>query len=122
MGPFVLIVDDDEPIRTMLGELLRSAERDVVCAQDGIEALDCMKAERPDLVLLDLMMPGMSGWQVIEAMGESPRLSDVPVVVLTAFGERDNLPPMRPILHKPVDEEVLYDVVEDLLAQARNEG
>jgi CheY-like chemotaxis protein len=70
-------------------------------------------------MLLDLMMPGMSGWQVIQALGESPRLADFPVVVLTAFGSGDDAPADRPVIHKPVDADVLCGLVGELLAQRR---
>ena len=56
------------------------------------------------------MMPGVTGWQVLEEMSHSPRLAPIPVVVLTAFGTRDDLPAGRPVLHKPVDVETLIDL------------
>jgi CheY-like chemotaxis protein len=120
VNPFVLVVDDDETVRTVMAEVLRADGRDVVCARDGAEALAIMRGEpTPDLVLLDLMMPGVTGWQVLESMGESPRLARVPVVVLTAFDARDDLPAGRPALHKPMDGALLLDLVHTLLDQDR---
>src|SRR5579859_6061975 len=89
---YVLVVDDDEAVRLVLVETLRQDGRDVVCASDGDEALAVMNGERlPQLVILDLMMPRVSGWQVLDRMEKSPRLAGIPVVVLTAFDSRADL-------------------------------
>jgi len=113
----VLVVDDDEALREALAESLRDGGFDVRCVADGREALDAMRAApRPGLVLLDLMMPGLSGWQVLELMAREDALRDLPVVVLTAFEERADLPNGRPVLHKPFDDEVLRDLVERAMA------
>jgi CheY-like chemotaxis protein len=116
--PRVLVVDDDECSRATLDAILRRDGIDVVAASGGNEALACMRdGPPPDVVLLDLLMPGMNGRDVIEAMSNSPRLAEVPVVVLTAFGEGDDLPPGRSVLHKPVDGDVLRGLVNELLAE-----
>jgi CheY-like chemotaxis protein len=120
MNPFVLVVDDDEAIRTVMAEVLRVDGHEVLCASDGAEALALMRCGRvPELVVLDLMMPNVTGLQVLEAMGESPRLAAVPVVVLTAFDARDDLPAGRPALHKPIEAALLLDLVRALLEQDR---
>ena len=115
MRPFVMVVDDDESVRTILGAVLGTAGYDVVALSNGEEALDRMRdGPLPSLVLLDLMMPKMGGWQVLETMQESPRLAQVPVVVLTAFGAREDLPTSRTVIHKPVEEAVLRNLVDEL--------
>jgi CheY-like chemotaxis protein len=121
--PRVLVVDDDESMRMTLEAILRRDGHQIVVAAGGEEALARMRGgPPPDLVLLDLLMPGMGGWDVIEAMGQSPGLAEVPVVVLTAFGEGEDLPPGRPVLHKPVDGDVLRGLVHELLAQRARLG
>ncbi|MCU0522022.1 MAG: substrate-binding domain-containing protein [Anaerolineae bacterium] len=82
----ILLVDDEPDILATHMWLLRSQFPDscVLQAADGRQALELMEETRPDLVLLDLMMPEMNGFDVIAAMQEQPHLSDVPVVVLTA--------------------------------------
>jgi CheY-like chemotaxis protein len=116
----VMVVDDDESVRTTLEAILRHHGHEVVTASSGADALQQLRAgPLPDLVLLDLMMPGIGGWDVIEAMSESPRLAEVPVVILTAFGAGPELPVGRPMLHKPVDDEVLRGLVDELLVQRR---
>lgn len=81
MTKTILIVDDDIEINKMLTELLRRADYDVLCAFSGTEALLLLEKLRPDLILLDLMLPGLSGEEIL------PRLQGVPVIVLSAKAE-----------------------------------
>jgi DNA-binding response OmpR family regulator len=80
----VLVVDDDNDIRGLVRELLERSGYDVLEAPDGNEGLRVFYAEQPDLVILDVSMPGLDGWGVLERIRE---LSDVPVVMLTARAE-----------------------------------
>ena len=80
-GQRILVVDDDTDIRALLRELLERRGFSVAEAADGREALQELYGGRPDLVLLDVGMPGMDGWTTLERIRE---LSDVPVVMLTA--------------------------------------
>jgi CheY-like chemotaxis protein len=118
----VLVVDDDEAMRAAIAQPLLEAGHDVVSASNGLEALDAMRASAPHLVLLDLMMPRMSGWEVLSAMGASPRLAFVPVVVLTAFDDRRDLPSGRAVLHKPIDRDLLFELVRTVLDLERSGG
>src|SRR5436853_6395785 len=77
----VLVVDDESDIRGLVQELLQRAGYDVIEAPDGNEGLKRFHAERPDLVILDVQMPGLDGWGVLERIRE---LSEVPVIMLTA--------------------------------------
>ena len=80
----VLVVEDDEHSRSLLTRYLDSEGWDHSEAKNGIEALDRASARRPDLVLLDLMMPEMDGFEFLEAMRRWPDYRSVPVVVITA--------------------------------------
>jgi DNA-binding response OmpR family regulator len=80
----VLVVDDDSDIRGLVRELLERAGHDVIEAPDGNEGLRLFYAEQPDLVVLDVAMPGLDGWGALERIRE---LSDVPVLMLTARAE-----------------------------------
>jgi DNA-binding response OmpR family regulator len=80
----ILVVDDEPDIRFLLAELLRRAGYDVVQAEDGRAGLRAVHESRPDLVLLDVSMPELDGWQTLERIRD---LSDVPVMMLTARGE-----------------------------------
>jgi CheY-like chemotaxis protein len=114
----VLVADDDDAERVVVASVLGSEGYEVDCVGNGDEALSAMRKEpRPALVLLDLMMPQRSGWEVLAAMADNPRLARVPVVVLTAFDDREGLPPGRHVLHKPVDAAVLLDLARAMLAR-----
>ena len=115
----ILVVDDDEAVRTAVASVLRHEGLRVACAQDGAHALRSMEAEcRPSLVFLDLVMPRMSGWQVLDVMSGRQELADIPVVVLTALDVGDSLPSGRLALHKPVDADVLCECAKELLLLA----
>ncbi|PXY30879.1 response regulator transcription factor [Prauserella muralis] len=86
-GGLVLVVDDDETVRDVVRRYLEVSGFTVELAGDGAEALERFAARRPDLVVLDVMMPGMSGLDVCRTLRQS---SEVPVVMLTALGEEEN--------------------------------
>jgi CheY-like chemotaxis protein len=83
----ILIVDDDADCRETLTELLRGSGHTVQCVPNGREALSTVLAELPDVILLDLMMPGMDGPSFLEVIRSYLRIQSLPVVVLTALGE-----------------------------------
>jgi DNA-binding response OmpR family regulator len=83
-GARVLVIDDDPDVRNLLGELLQRAGHDVTQAEDGRAGLRALHESRPDLVLLDVSMPELDGWQTLERIRD---LSDVPVLMLTARGD-----------------------------------
>jgi DNA-binding response OmpR family regulator len=80
----VLVADDEPPIRLLCEVNLAVAGIGVLQAEDGEEALALARAEAPDLILLDLMMPRLDGWTVAEELAADERTSDIPVVFLTA--------------------------------------
>src|SRR5438552_1092494 len=82
MSSGILVVDDDPSIRDLIGDLLGEAGFSVLAVGGGREAVECVRAERPELVLLDLRMPGMDGWEVQARLREVD--PDLPVVFMTA--------------------------------------
>jgi DNA-binding response OmpR family regulator len=84
----VLVVEDDEAIRHTLADVLQDRGYVVDRAVDGAEAIEHMERRRPDLVLLDLHMPGMDGWEFLAIKAGRRGLADVPVLVLSATSER----------------------------------
>jgi CheY-like chemotaxis protein len=118
--PFLLVADDDEAEICVVCAVLESAGYKVGFVRDGRELLDAMnQGPLPSLVLLDLMMPRSDGWRALALMSESARLAEVPVLIVTAFDSVEDLPPGRPVLHKPVDADVLVDMVSRLLRRRR---
>jgi DNA-binding response OmpR family regulator len=81
----VLIVEDDSAIRALLADLLQDAGYAVAEAVDGFHALEHLQYERPDLIVLDLMLPGMSGWQFLDRSRRQLEEANIPVVVLSAI-------------------------------------
>ena len=87
--PCVLIVEDDPDIREFMELLLADAGYDTMTAENGSRALERMRARRPCLVLLDLAMPVMDGWEFRERQLADPELAKVPVVCITAAFDPD---------------------------------
>jgi DNA-binding response OmpR family regulator len=85
--PKVLVVDDDPHIREMTAVLLRNEGMQVLEAADGLKALELMDSTRMDLVVLDLMMPHMDGWELCRHLKEG---GEIPVLMITARGETDD--------------------------------
>jgi CheY-like chemotaxis protein len=83
-GKRVLVVEDDEDIRSTLAELLESEGYEVTSAADGRQGLERALARPPDVILLDLMMPVMNGWEFREEQKRDPTIAGVPVVVVSA--------------------------------------
>jgi len=86
----ILVVDDDPEIVSMLNTRLTKRGYKVTTASDGHRALELAKRERPDLVLLDVMMPGKSGWEVARALKQDPVTQPIKIIMVTAIGERTN--------------------------------
>ena len=83
--PFcVLVVDDDPSIRRMIVAALRRDGYTFCEAPNGKEALDMMRSEHPSVVVLDLMMPVLSGWDVLQARELEPKLKEIPVIIISA--------------------------------------
>ncbi len=86
----VLIVDDEKDVTEELGVMLKKKGFEVVTANSGKEALEKVKEEKPDVVLLDVIMPDMSGWDVCKKIKEDDATKDIPVIMLTIlFGEEE---------------------------------
>jgi CheY-like chemotaxis protein len=81
----VLVVDDDPGARDLLAAMLEPANFNVIQASSGAAALDLMRSRPPDVVLLDLMMPEVSGFDVVTSMRLDPATSDIPVFIVTAM-------------------------------------
>jgi DNA-binding response OmpR family regulator len=87
MGARVLVVDDEAPIRLLCRVNLEAEGMEVLEAGDGPSGLEAARREQPDVVLLDVMMPGLDGWRVAEELLEDPETSGIPIVFLTARAE-----------------------------------
>ena len=83
----VLVIDDEPPIRLLCRVNLEAEQMEVLEAGDGPTGLETARKEHPDVILLDVMMPGLDGWRVAEELLEDPETSSIPIVFLTARAE-----------------------------------
>lgn len=123
MAKTVLVVDDEIGLCKMISKVLRAAEIGCVIAYSGEEALEAYRASRPDLILLDIAMPGITGWDVareIRADEAAKNLERLPIVIMSAhsrlfdLAEQFNLS-IDSFLAKPLDLTQVLTLVTDLL-------
>lgn len=91
MSSTVLIVDDEESGRQTLESILESEGYLIEMAENGMQALEKARALLPDVILLDVMMPGMTGFEVCEHIRNDPLLAEIPIIILTALDDRESL-------------------------------
>lgn len=116
----VLVVDDERDIRDAVAEVLKDEGYEVLDARDGAEGLAQLRAHHPSVVLLDLMMPGMNGWEFCAARKRDPELSAIPVIVISALGSVSGVD-AEAFLQKPFELEALLSAVRQCAA-ARPSG
>jgi Fe-S oxidoreductase/ActR/RegA family two-component response regulator len=120
-GRRLLVVDDEEDVRVFLSTVLEDAGAEVLQATDGDEAIAIMTKEKPDLVTLDLSMPGKDGVETFAEMRKHPKVKEIPVCVVTGHPEFRKViydravPPPEGYMDKPVDEEELVSNVKRIL-------
>jgi CheY-like chemotaxis protein len=123
----ILIVDDDIEVRQLLGEELRDLGHNSVYAADGAQALELARRKRPDLILLDLRLPGGDGFSVLERLQSSPDFASIPVIVFTGMSspqaeERALLLGAREFVHKSLDHEDPLEAIAVALSVAPQAG
>ena len=118
----VLVVDDSKVVRAMLALQLKPCGYEVVEAQNGREGLEAARRHKPDLILLDVRMPVMSGVEVLSALRQDPAFAATPVIMLTADSRREDIDPCEDLgisssLVKPSN----GDALKEQVARALNE-
>ena len=111
MSALILVVEDEDSIRESVSELLADEGYRVEQAANGVEALAKLQRETPQLVILDLWMPVMTGADVLKKMRADARLASIPVVVLTAASDAPPSEPGVEVLRKPVLLEALLKAI-----------
>ena len=89
-GHRLLLVEDNEDNRTIYSTLLRHLGYEVIEAQNGVQAIELARSERPDLILMDISIPEMDGWEATRILRGDPVTKDVPIVALTAHALEDD--------------------------------
>ncbi len=121
-GRRILVVDDDNDLRQMMGDVLEAEGYQVAYASDGKAAMALLHAAvaeggaLPNLIVLDLMLPKMSGWDFRQALQEDERLAQVPVLVISGIGRELDAIAADAHLHKPLDLASFLRAVESLSA------
>ena len=117
----VLVIDDESIVGVILRLALDAKGHETVVAEDGQTGIEMARAERPDAIVLDLMMPFMDGFAVLETLREDERTAEIPVMVLTAVQSEDVEQRCyglgaKTFFRKPFDGDHFVGAVEDLLA------
>jgi DNA-binding response OmpR family regulator len=116
----VLVIDDESSIRLLASVNLVASGMDVLEAHDGAAGVERARKERPDIILLDVMMPEVDGWEVARQLAADEATASIPIVFLTARTEQADRALGRELggvayLVKPFDPTVLADVIEGIL-------
>lgn len=120
-SPRILVADDEPALLRLLEFVLGRRGYVIQGVTSGNAAVEVLKTESPDLVILDVMMPGLDGYEVLTFIRETPRLEGLPVVMLTARAQLDDIQRGLTLgadayLAKPFDPEELFSVVESLVS------
>ena len=115
-----MIVDDDEDILYSVDKLLsKKTDYEIIQANGGKKCLELLEDQKPDLILLDIMMPEMDGWDVVEKIHENKDLQDIPIIFLTAKGDKLTQTvasvSVEDYIVKPVDINLLIERIEKTL-------
>lgn len=124
----ILVVDDDPDLVEAIGMKLESKNYRVSKAYDGIEAWDKIQEERPDVIILDVMMPRKNGYELCDELKNNPKYQDITVVLLTAVGSAvtntryTHQEGMRTLaddyIPKPIDLDKLMSMIDDFTGQS----
>ncbi len=120
LGKKIITIDDEPPIRSLIRHTLRQDEHEVFEAGNGSEGLAIIRRERPDLIVLDFVMPVMNGAETLRAIRADPEIAHIPVLLLTGVKDADKLAPLlqderSDFLDKPFLVETLKERVRKIL-------
>ena len=91
MAKTILIIEDDKFLRELIAQKLFKEGYNIIEAIDGEEGIKKVKEEKPDLVLLDLILPGIDGFEVLSQIKEDPSLAQIPVIILSNLGQKEDV-------------------------------
>ncbi|MFB2967519.1 response regulator, partial [Aerosakkonema sp. BLCC-F183] len=115
----ILVVDDDENIRTLLRQQLEPEGYKIREAKDGVDAINQVKREKPDLIILDVMMPQINGFDVAAVLKNDPQTMNIPIIIISIFEDKQRgyLLGIDRYLQKPIDAESLLRNIDTLISQ-----
>ena len=121
----ILVVDDDKAVITLLESLLSGQGYKVSAANDGLDAMVQVRNNIPDLIILDIMMPELNGYDVCGNLKFDERFKHIPIIVLTSR-EQELAPRISQLMgisymHKPIDSKILLEKIQNILKISSNE-
>ena len=121
MSKKILVVDDEPNILKVLTERLKLNDYEVICASDGLEALEKAQNQSPDLIILDIMMPNMDGFEAGSKLKADDKTKSIPIIVLSAKGDKNTIVKTmgkvcaKDYIVKPFRPEILLEKVKEIL-------
>jgi len=120
----ILVVDDDKDSLDLISEALSEAGYEIICASSGPDALQILQDIKPAVVILDIMMPGMSGFAVLKKIRSMPDLKELPVIIVTAcpiqeYGQCATDSPQTYIFCKPLNHKFLVEIVKMCVSDSK---
>jgi DNA-binding NtrC family response regulator len=121
----ILVIDDSRVIRMHVKDMLPAGNFEVIEARDGLEGYNLIRSELPSLIILDFLLPKMSGWQVYQEIQKEERLKTIPLIVMSGRKEEvvEKLPePFEffAFIEKPFDQKQLVQAIKEAMAKAKN--
>lgn len=120
----ILVIDDSRVIRIRVRDMLPQGNFEVIEAQDGIEGMDAIRAQRPNLIMLDFLLPRMSGWEVFQQIQAHPELQQIPLVLMSGRREEVAEKITEPFeyfefIQKPFEQKELIEAIKGAMTKAR---
>ncbi len=120
----VVVIDDSAVIRNMVRDMLPKGNFDVVEAKDGVQGITMVQQERPTLIMLDFLLPRMSGWEVFQKIQENPELQSIPLVLMSGRKEEVTEKLREPFeyfefVQKPFDQKQLIEAIKSAMSKAK---
>jgi DNA-binding response OmpR family regulator len=120
----ILVIDDSRVIRNMVRDMLPKGNFEVLEAKDGIEGLNTIRQERPNLIMLDFLLPRMSGWEVFQQIQSNTELQRIPLVVMSGRREEVTEKLSEPFeffefIEKPFEQKELVEAIKSAMTKAR---
>lgn len=122
----ILVIDDSKVIRMRVKDMLPEGNFDVIEAKDGLEGFNLIRTEIPNLIMLDFLLPKMSGWEVYQEIQKQPRFRSIPLVLMSGRKEEVTDKLNEPFeyfsfVEKPFDREQLVDAIRDAMTKAKKQ-
>jgi DNA-binding response OmpR family regulator len=120
----ILVIDDSRVIRNMVRDMLPKGNFEVLEAKDGLEGMNCIRQERPNLIMLDFLLPRMSGWEVFQQIQNQTDLQAIPLVLMSGRREEVTEKISEPFeyfefIEKPFEQKQLFEAIKAAMVKAK---